>query len=181
MRKHTAIIMIGAMGSGKTTVAKLLAQQFGLHYINPDDYWERGEPYSWERACENWAHAVAQQYKCVKTGISYVLDTSSRVQRVRQEACRVVKAWSHGKPVDDFRVVGFFVDADLNTCLRRNKRRKESQPDDKVVEYYELLESNPPRQVEDGFDLLIKVSNDDDESIGLIKDVISDLTDKGVL
>jgi len=178
---NNAIIMIGAMGSGKTHIAKLLAKEFGLVYINPDNYWERDEPYSWGRVCENWSRAVAKQYRCVKMGFSFVLDTSSRVQRVRQEATRVVKAWSHGKPGSNFRVIGFYVDTSLDVCLRRNQARENSQSSKKVMEYHDLLQADLPKQREDGFDILIKFSNDEDCSDEYIKRVLQDFADKGAL
>jgi predicted kinase len=179
MKKHTAFVMIGAMGSGKSTIARLLAEELQLEYIDPDVYWERDEAYTWERACENFSHSISEQYMCVKLGKSYVYDTSSRVRRVRQEAVRVVQAWSHGKPEDDFRVVGVYVTADVETCLLHNSQREFPQPENMVRQYHRVLKEDPPNQRIDGFDALITITNDVELEPAHIKAIFRKLRDKG--
>lgn len=157
-KKNVCVGMIGAIGSGKSTVAKLLAEKYDLKIVNPDDYWERDEPYTPERARENWAKAMGEEYKYVKSGQSFIIDTASRVSIARKELTSVIQAWSAGKWEDDFIVVGVYVKTDLNICLRRNDERgKDRQPAERVLEYWNALEQEPPEMEADGFDRLYVV------------------------
>lgn len=158
IKKNICVGMIGGIASGKSTVAAMLAKKYDLKIVNPDDYWERDEPYTYSRACENWAKAMGEEYKCVKLGQSFIIDTASRVPIARRELTSVVRAWSAGKWEDDFIIVGVYVKTDLEKCLFRNRARGEKkQPDGRVIEYWEALAKEPPDAKTDGFDKLYVV------------------------
>lgn len=164
MEKQTRIagVMIGAIGSGKSTVGKKIAKEKGLKYIDPDALWDRtkGE-YTREVANEAFGRAFGEIFKCIKSGQSFLLNTASKTHIARREFCRVVKAHSHGTPEYDFKVVGFFVEASLKTCIERNTKRKERRSDEDVTDYYHAIQREYPDSQIDEYDELVVINNDE--------------------
>jgi len=180
MKRNVAVIMVGAIGSGKSTVSKIIAEQNNLIHLDPDVHWKRNEPYSWNRACENWALTIAGEYKCVKMGRSFLLDTSSRLRRIRREAVRVIRGWSQGKPNDDFDVIAVYVNTDLKTCLIRNSERQYKQSDDRVREYWNAIDQIGPDCMYEGFDRVFIIDNnplDVTDDYGYIKSQCTNIYD----
>jgi predicted kinase len=165
MTKCIAVGMIGAMGSGKSTIAKLLCAENNLRYLSPDLYWERDEPYTWEKSVDNWSKVIANQYKCVKMGISFLVDTASRIPIARQEMTRVIRGWDHGTSDHEFHIIGAFIKVDLETCLRRNAGRQSPQPERCVREYWQKIQDSPPDADKDGFDQIYTIENNLDTDL----------------
>jgi predicted ABC-type ATPase len=164
MEKQTRIagVMIGPIGAGKSVIGKKMAAEKGLKYIDPDEMWDRTkENYTPELANEIFGKAFGEIYKCIKSGKSFLLNTASKTHIARREFVRVVRAHNHGTPKYDFKLIGFFVNASLKTCLERNARRKERRSDQDVIDYYHAIQKELPDAKIDEYDELIVINNND--------------------
>jgi len=159
-----AVCMIGAIGSGKTEIATRLAAEHTMAYISPDAMMRR---HDYKERITAWSATVAHEYLAVKMGLSFVLDTASRVLIARQEMTSVIRAWDAGTPDYDFKVVGVYVTAPLKDCLARNAGRDQPVPEDQVRAYWAALDELPP-QCEDGFDVIYHVPNGPDVELAQI-------------
>jgi predicted kinase len=146
--------MIGAIGSGKTTYARRLAKESNLVYLSPDDYWDRSSihEFSDEISIESWARIYARIYQCIKRGQDFIVDSAQRNRRSRRELTGVIKSMAHG----EYKITGIFLKRDYDECLAGVRTRKESVPEEKICEYYESLQKEPPT-LGDGFDEIIEV------------------------
>ena len=158
--RPVALCLMGSIAAGKTAVAAFLAARHDTPVLSPDLFWERGqETYSWECSVRAWAGVMAEVYEHVKLGRSFLVDAAGHSRAVRRELVQVVRAWDHRTGVPRYRVVGLWVQADLETCLSRNRERGRPQPDEVVRGYWEQLHREPPDARLDGYDRLVTLNN----------------------
>ena len=154
--KGRAFTMIGSMASGKTYIAKILAERAGLQYISPDMFRDPQEEWSKTRSIECWSKTYAIVYRCIKQGIDFILDTANHDRDSRNEFCETVKAWSHGK----YSTYAIYVKNDLKTTIANNSKRERSEDKERVRQSYVAISNNPPKKNLDGFDNLVYIDNE---------------------
>jgi len=155
--------MIGPLGAGKTTFAKRFCEERGLVYLSPDDHWDRSKlrEYSNEISINAWGNVYAQIYECIKREQEFLVDTAQRERRSRREITGIIRSMSHG----EYKITGIHVKRDLGQCLESVRGREEIVPDERVREYYDSLQQQPP-DPGDGYDEIIEVDGGGDtESI----------------
>ncbi len=161
--ERRCFIMIGPLGAGKTTFAKRFCEERGLVYLSPDDHWDRSKlrEYSNEISINAWGNVYAQIYECIKREQEFLVDTAQRERRSRREITGIIRSMSHG----EYKITGIHVKRDLGQCLESVRGREEIVPDERVREYYDSLQQQPP-DPGDGYDEIIEVDGGGDtESI----------------
>lgn len=163
LKEMTAAIVMGSMASGKTTIAKKLCKEKNLHYLNPDLFWDRNkEEFTPDRLIDNFAKVYAEIFKDIRKGKSFLVDTASAKRISRQSFCMTVRGIAHGNqyPYNNINVIGFYVQTNLENCLKRNRERGEKRPDEFIKEYFNYFQKEPPEKELDGFDKFYIINND---------------------
>ncbi|MCL5018364.1 MAG: AAA family ATPase [Candidatus Pacearchaeota archaeon] len=157
---RTAALVFGPMGAGKSEISKKLIDNTGIFYINPDLFWDRasGMKFTRDIGDKNFSQAYGQMIYCMQTGKSFLLDSALRGTMARQEVTSILRTMDNFVPDYNFHIIGFYVTADLEICLKRNKQRPGGQPDDVIKNYYESFKKEPPSKSE-GFDKLYTIKN----------------------
>ena len=148
--KHKAIFFAGSPGAGKTYVARKLAGTFqGLKQVNMDNIFKHlmtQKKLSWkmppeeeperEKQRQRSKELVAkQQQTYAEGGLGLLIDSTGRiydtVARIKQE-------------LEDtgYETTMIFVNTDLQTALRRNKKRERTLPDDLIHKNFAVIEQN---------------------------------------
>jgi predicted kinase len=148
-----AIIAIGAPGTGKTTVLKPLAEQYGLVYINRDDIRQElwGDATDQSKNKEVWEEATRRTHAALSSGRSVVLDSTFVELWKRKDALALVRE------AGATRVIGVVADIDEEEAQRRNSLRDRKVPAHVISWMYEQLEKESP-QLDEGFDVLYPLS-----------------------
>lgn len=151
-------IMVGPLGAGKTTYAKAFAAEAELVYLCPDDLWDRAQVsrYSDELSISIWGQMYGRIYQCIKRRESFILDSAQSSRSSRMEVTGVIKSMSHGQ----YRITAIHLHCSLERCLAGVKSRNDLVPREKVCEYYETLQKEPPA-LADGYDRIIPVHRDE--------------------
>ena len=159
-KTQTAAIVFGPMGVGKSVISGKLVNETDLVYINPDLFWDRtsGEKYTKEISINNWSQADGKVVSSIRRGQSFLLDSSLMRRSDREEVTAIIRALNHNTPEYDFRIFGFYVKANLETCLLRNAAREESQQEEVIKKYHSYFETEQPSVLE-GFDELQVIEN----------------------
>jgi predicted kinase len=154
MRQNECYIMIGPIGAGKTTYAKELAREAALIYLCPDDHWDRTRSgrYSDETSIQTWGRIYDQIYQCIKRRRNFVLDSAQVRRSSRREITGVIRTVSRGT----YRVKAVHMQCDLQRCLQGVRSRRDLVPEEKVREYFEVLQRELP-DLDDGYDEIITV------------------------
>ena len=147
---YKAIFFAGSPGSGKTYVARKLAGTFqGLKQVNMDNWFKRlmtKKNLSWkmppeeeperEKQRQRSKELVAkQQQSYAEGGLGLLIDSTGRIYdtiaRIKQELENT-----------GYKTTMIFVNTDLQTALRRNKKRERTLPDELIHKNYEIIEQN---------------------------------------
>ena len=147
---YKAIFFAGSPGSGKTYVARKLAGVFqGLKQVNMDNIFKflmTQKKLSWKMPPEEEPERekqrqrskeliTKQQQSYAEGGLGLLIDSTGRIYdtiaRIKQE-------------LDDvgYETTMIFVNTDLQTALRRNKKRERTLPDELIHKNYEIIEQN---------------------------------------
>lgn len=146
-----ALIGIGLAGSGKSTVLKALAKEYGMTYVSRDDIVEArcGNPHDQSFRSEAGVQADWHTLTSCAQGKPVVLD-STFVQK--QKRCQKIHLLRTAKAK---RIVGIFFDTPLAIAQERNRARQFVVPPRILVRQYKELVAHPPC-LEDGFDQLYR-------------------------
>lgn len=154
MSQNRCYVMVGAIGAGKTTYAKELAQLEALVYLSPDDFWDRSrvDEYSDQIQIDVWGSIYSQMYQLIKQRRDFVLDSAQVRRSSRREVTGVIRSIAG----DDYRLAAILVQCDLERCLARVRSRGEFVPEERIQAYYKVLMEEPP-SLDDGYDEIILV------------------------
>ena len=147
---YKAIFFAGSPGSGKTYVARKLASVFqGLKQVNMDNIFKflmTQKKLSWkmppeeeperEKQRQRSKELVAkQQQSYAEGGLGLLIDSTGRIYdtiaKIKQELENT-----------GYKTTMIFVNTDLQTALRRNKKRERTLPDELIHKNYEIIEQN---------------------------------------
>ena len=147
---YKAIFFAGSPGSGKTYVARKLAGTFqGLKQVNMDNWFKRlmtKKNLSWkmppeeeperEKQRQRSKELVAkQQQSYAEGGLGLLIDSTGRIYdtiaKIKQELENT-----------GYKTTMIFVNTDLQTALRRNKKRERTLPDELIHKNYKIIEQN---------------------------------------
>ena len=147
---YKAIFFAGSPGSGKTYVARKLAGAFqGLKQVNMDNIFKHlmtkknlswkmppGEEPEREKQRQRSKELVAkQQQSYAEGGLGLLIDSTGRIYdtiaRIKQELENT-----------GYETTMIFVNTDLQTALRRNKKRERTLPDDLIHKNFAVIEQN---------------------------------------
>lgn len=143
--EKTIAMLIGVPGTGKSTFyQKYLKKDFTR--VNLDTLVTRKK----ESTLVN---------KLFKEGKSFAIDNTNCSIEDRNRY--IPEAKKQG-----YRIIGYYFDPDLDTCLKRNKRRrgKSRVPEWRITDFYYTLIYSKPSYAE-GFDEIHTVINDDKDMI----------------
>lgn len=150
---HRAIFLAGGAGAGKTHIARKLASVFyGLKIVNPDwalrmlfkqhnlslkmppEEEPKREPL--RQYSKNVAGRQGAVYR--REGLGMIIDTTGRIYGTIEGL---------KKELEDagYRTAMLFVNADLETALRRNQSRERTVPEKFVKDNWELIRQNVGR------------------------------------
>ena len=147
---YKAIFFAGSPGSGKTYVARKLAGVFqGLKQVNMDNIFKflmTQKKLSWkmppeeeperEKQRQRSKELIAkQQQSYAEGGLGLLIDSTGRIYdtiaRIKQELENT-----------GYETTMIFVNTDLQTALRRNKKRERTLPDDLIHKNFAVIEQN---------------------------------------
>ena len=147
---YKAIFFAGSPGSGKTYVARKLAGVFqGLKQVNMDNIFKflmTQKKLSWkmppeeeperEKQRQRSKELIAkQQQSYAEGGLGLLIDSTGRIYdtiaRIKQELENT-----------GYKTTMIFVNTDLQTALRRNKKRERTLPDDLIHKNFAVIEQN---------------------------------------
>lgn len=150
-----AVIGIGLPGSGKTTVLKEIEAEHAAVYVCPDDIRLElfGDATNQEHNSEVWAEAYRRMHVALDPSGNVIVDATNAKLNERQDLIRHCREKaSH--------IVGIWVIAPYETCLRRNRERGRKVPEFAVGYMAGWLEAHPPGEA-DGFDRLLRIESTD--------------------
>lgn len=145
-----ALMAIGVPGTGKTTVLKPIAAQYGLSYINRDDIREEilGDARDQSANRAVWEEANRRTLAALASGKGVVLDST------------FVDAWKRRDMVSLLHeagaspIVAVVSTVPLATALERNAARDRVVPEEVIHDMHRKLTDSPPA-LDEGFDLLL--------------------------
>jgi len=127
MSKPKLYMMCGVSGSGKTTFAKRFAENIGLRYINPDNFYAlyNGDECEHKHEFEIWMALFRALHMAEQDGVDVMFDTNapSVVDRTQ------ILDWFPG-----FEHHLICVTAPDEVCKRNNKSRRRVIPDEVMEE-----------------------------------------------
>jgi cytidylate kinase len=164
-----AVFFAGGAGSGKTFIARKLASVFyGLKQVNPDSALkllmksrgldltmpDREEPQ--REPLRQYSKQVAgkQQKMYQQERLGMIIDTTGRSYPTVETIKKELEA-------DGYATAMIFVDADLDTQLRRNKIRQRQVPEKVITGNYEAIKQNLGRYQRLFGDRLYIINNSD--------------------
>lgn len=149
------ILGIGIPGSGKTTVMKNFAQQYGYSYICPDDIREEltGSMIDQSKNKEVWDEAHKRMKKQLDEGKTVVFDATFTNPEQRKEFLKFAKENGAEK------IQGVYLDVDLETAKERNELRERQVPNHVLERMDKSLNDFPP-EIKDGFDSIFTLDNE---------------------
>ena len=136
-------------GSGKTTVLKKFAAQYGYAYICPDDIRQEllGDVTDNSRNNEVWAEAYKRTREHLERGESIVFDATFADQEYRRAFLKFARENGAEK------IQGIFVDVPSEIARARNQARDRKVPDEIMNRMEGDLKTMPP-ELQDGFDAI---------------------------
>ena len=153
MTEKILIVMCGAPGSGKSTVADEIASDFGFSIVCPDDI--REELFG-DASDQSQGWRVFQiAYDRLREGLwdndipGVIFDATNCRRKARRDVLEEAGS------AFDYAICAVS-DADLDTCLAQNARRDRVVPDEVVERMYSNLQQNWP-DTSEGFDEVIYV------------------------
>jgi predicted kinase len=148
-----AVIGIGLPGSGKTTVLREIEAEHAVVYVCPDDIRLAllGDATNQEHNREVWAEAYRRIHAALDASGNVIVDATNAKLDERQDLIRHCRQKaSH--------IVGVWVIAPYETCLRRNRERERRVPEFAIGCMAGWLEARPPSEA-DGFDRLLRIGS----------------------
>ncbi|HYF29225.1 MAG TPA: ATP-binding protein [Candidatus Paceibacterota bacterium] len=145
-----ALMAIGIPGSGKTTVLKPLAEDYGLAYVNRDDIRAEllGDATDQSANRRVWEEANRRTLAALAAGQGVVLDST------------FVEAWKRREMIELLReagaspIVGVLCLVPLGVARKRNAARERVVPEDVLEQMHAKLAKQPPT-ADEGFDALV--------------------------
>lgn len=141
------IIMVGPPGSGKTTIAEQLEQQYNFVRICPDDIREEltGDASCQTRNEEVFNKVYQMLSKRLTEGFNVVYDATNCRSNYRIKILDIVHNLT-------YKTFCFCSTTPISECLDRNKNRYDRQVPEEVIErMYFTLKKHPPTIFE-GYD-----------------------------
>ena len=168
--RNKAIFLAGSPGAGKTFIARKLAGTFqGLKQVNMDTVFKfllkqknlslkmpAGEKPEREIERQKSKEIVAkQQQTYAEGGLGMLIDSTGRiydtVARIKQELEDI-----------GYETTMVFVNADLDTAIRRNRNRPRSLPNELIHKNYAIIQQNLGK-FQRLFDDVLVINNADDD------------------
>ena len=150
------ILLIGLPGSGKSSLAQQMVAEYPRRLISTDTI--RAKLFGDEIVQGSWLlvwDEVNRQFQeTVKeielgTAIAGVYDATNAARKYRREAIALARetGFTH--------ITGLWLDAPLEVCLQRNKKRDRQVPEEIILSMHRQLQDAPPA-LTDGLDYLIR-------------------------
>lgn len=147
-------MMIGVPGSGKSTVARRLADILDLTYICPDDIREElsGDANDQTVTPQAWRLTHERAEQSLGRDNSIIIDATYARERDRRRDIELYRSFGAKA------VVGVFVDAPVEIAMERNQNPERGRvvPDNVIKNMAANLEQDPPAET-DGFDQLLVI------------------------
>ncbi len=146
------IMGMGIPGSGKTTVLKKFASDYGYSYICPDDIRLEllGDAKDQSKNKEVWDEAYSRLGKYLKEGSTVVFDATFADARARENCIRIAR--EHGAN----KIHGIKIDISMESAKDRNSKRERIVPEYVLERMHKNLDSNPPK-IDEGFDSIFTI------------------------
>jgi predicted kinase len=140
---------IGIPGSGKTTVLKKLADDYGYSYICPDDIRQEltGRANNLSKEPQVWDEAYRRLEQNIKNGKTVIFDATFNSPQMRSKCLNAARKYGVEK------IQGIHLDIPLELAQKRNRFRERVVPEIVLNKMHAKLEADPP-DITEGFDTL---------------------------
>ena len=160
----TLTIMIGCPGSGKSTIAKKMAQNTGAVIVSTDAI--RGELFGDEGCQDNPMRVFKTAYERIASALSNGKDVYFDATNLHREGRNDARFkinnmfFEEGGTPGNIKYEAVLVRADLETCLRRNRTRSRHVPEDVLAKMWLAAEAISDKTLRDeGFSVTIVNNN----------------------
>ena len=125
MAKPKLYLMSGISGSGKTTFAKRFAEENGLYYLCPDDFYRmfNGDDRIHKNEFEIWMALFRALHMAEQQGIDTIFDTNNPTHVSRLQ----ILDW-----FPDFDPHLIYIEAEPELCMANNRSRRRVIPPDEM-------------------------------------------------
>jgi predicted kinase len=148
------IVLIGLPGSGKSFLASALLAKYPRSQVVSTDairaqlFGDESIQGPWSLV---WYQVQRQLQQAVEQSSLAIFDATNAVRRHRVEAIALART------IGFTRITGLWLDTPLSLCLKRNRRRDRTVPEEVILQMHSSLQSAPPT-LQDGLDRLIRYS-----------------------
>lgn len=151
----TAILMVGATGSGKTTLAAMLARGYNAILISSDQMRKRvtGREDDYTREKEVWTAIDEQMMANLKAGHNVLLDATHSNAKRRAERAAFCRRYGAD------RVIVWWVDTPLERCIAQDAARVRVAGKQDVTRRWNAIQKDPPITGKNGITWVYRVSS----------------------
>lgn len=144
------IILVGAPGAGKTTVADQLVEEFGFTKICPDDIREEvsGDCMDQSQNDKVFGIVYSRIEEFLERGDNVVYDATNCRSAYRYKIIEVCKSYATN-------IVCLCATTTIGECLNRNNKRIQHVPEHVIERMYFTLRKHPPTIFE-GYDMIVR-------------------------
>ena len=155
LKKPWVVVMVGAPGSGKSTIAATIAASYGAVVLSADDMRERitGDAGNKTVNHEAWEMVYAEAKLLLARGGCVVLDGTHARRSERKRTVAMCKDWGAAA------VVAMCVHTSLRTAVLRNTARSRQVPERAIAMIHAVIQQAPPTQSE-GFTAVVYIDNE---------------------
>lgn len=150
--KATFVLICGLSGTGKTTLAKLIAERLNMRYLGADEFYEKvnGDECIHTNKFEVWMELFKAIHECEIEVIDCLVDSNALSTSGRDEFINWFPNFNHHL---------IYVDADDKLRMQNNHRRKRQIPESVMIGMRARAEPPVWRTMDKKWKSLLRIQN----------------------